>query len=113
MITFNNMLIRRLDLLSECDYLTNDQCKELSHSSIMIRCEVLLIKFKDEMGILPLINNAHNLRALKIQCEKDYRPPHISAYGDAIINALREHLPLTAEIDRDPKYRSHIRIWFR
>ena len=113
MITLNNISIRRLDLLSGVGYLTTDQCNELSHSSIMIRCEVLLIKAKRELDILPLINNAHNLHTVTIQCENDRWPQDISTRNNAVIIALREHLPQTAEIDRDPKFRCYIRIWLR
>ena len=102
--------MRRLDLLSEFGYLTADHCNELSHSSILIQCEVLLIKVEREMNILPLIENAPNLRALKIQCENGNCPRNISTCDDAIIKALRDHLPLTAEIDRDPKFKFYIRI---
>jgi hypothetical protein len=113
MITLNNISVRRLDLLSVCDYLTIDQCNELSRSSIIIQCEMLLIKVKHEMNIVRVIENAHNLRALKIQCENDNYPQHISTCDDAIIKALRDHLPSTAEIDRDPKFIYYIRIWLR
>jgi hypothetical protein len=67
----NNTSIRRLDLLSKCDCLNNKQCEELSRSSLITRCEVLLIKIANAMCLSPLIENMPHLRALKIQCRND------------------------------------------
>ncbi len=111
MFTLNNVSIRRLDLLSDFHYLNSDQCNELSHSSLIIRCEVLLIKIKNEMCLLPLLENMHHLRALTIQCRNDNWTRDGLVIDDTIIETLRGYLPPTAEIGRDLEGEYYIRAW--
>jgi hypothetical protein len=113
MFMLTNPSIRRLDLLNKCDYLTKEQCDELNRSSLIGSCEVLLIKITNPMYIIPLLNNMHQLRALTIQCQNDYWSQSRCACIYTTLEKLRSHLPQTAEIDRDPKFRNHIRIWLR
>jgi len=111
MFTLNNSSIGRLDLLNNCDYLTRKQCDQLSRSSLIIRCETLLIKIENEGCLLPLLENMHNLHALKIQCGNDNWIQDKSVTNDKILETLRSYLPSTAEIGRDPIFEYHIRVW--
>jgi hypothetical protein len=102
--TLNHASIRRLDLFNTSDYLNNDECNELGHSSLITRCEVLLIKIENERCLEPILANMRYLRAFKIHCSNS------SLSNDTTLENLRRYLP-TAEIDRDPKFEYYIRAW--
>jgi hypothetical protein len=111
MFTLNFPSIRRLDLFNLVEYLNSDQCNELSRSSLITQCEVLLIKIENDMCLLPVLKNMHHLRALKIQCQNDNWTRDRPVTDDTIIGTLRGYLPSTAEIGRDPKFEYYIRAW--
>ena len=68
--------VRRLELQgydynNESRYYDENQCIQLSRSSLGIQCETLLIKVKNQRNIIDLVNNMPNLQALNVRCEDD------------------------------------------
>jgi hypothetical protein len=96
-----NSSIRQLDLRGPNLFYNNQQCKQLSYSSIGQQCEILFIYVKQRTDILNLINNMKNLRVLIVKCSKE---------NENLIEWLEQYLPLTCAISNS---NDEIRLWIR
>ena len=76
--------------------------------SIRLQCEILEISVKNYENIIIFVKHMLNLRALHVQCENDNI--HIRSKFETI-QWLKDRLPLTCLISRDPDSIHHIRIW--
>jgi hypothetical protein len=68
--------IRQLDLQgSTIDHewrcFDDEQCIQLTHSSLGIQCQTLLIKVKHRRRIPNLVNHMPHLQALSIRCDDE------------------------------------------
>ncbi|UJR34221.1 hypothetical protein I4U23_021627 [Adineta vaga] len=102
--------VYRLNLLEYCNYLTHIQCVQLSNSSLLTYCVVLLIKIENIDDVPLLLSSSPNLRALKIQSQDDTTILDGLLVKDSTIDRVRSYLPITAEIGRDPICDRHIRV---
>ncbi len=94
-------------------YFDEEQCIQLSHSSLGRQCETLLIKVKTRKNILDLINRMSNLRALNVRCEDDHWTNQNNTTEDDLVDWLRDCLPSSFLITRDTYHIHDIRLWIR
>ncbi|CAF1453235.1 unnamed protein product [Adineta ricciae] len=100
--------VRELDLRFISNFLIADQCAALYRSPLGQQCEVLYVRIEKKSVVPELIHNMANLRVLTILLEVNIST---GTYGDVIIQWLREHLPPTCLINRDPQFTAEIHIW--
>jgi hypothetical protein len=112
--------VRRLDLQASPFYNDwcwfNDQrCAILSHSSLGVQCQTLLINVENRTNVLDLVNTMMNLRALNVQCKDDRwnDKNNPSSSEDELLEWLRHHLPSIYTITRDSYIINNIRLWIR
>jgi hypothetical protein len=108
--------IRRLCLseVFSTVYFTINQCSALASASFTRWCEVLTINVQDRSCALHLVNKMPNLRSLSFKCREDtwentcYVSPPV---GDEITEWLRDRLPPTCSVSRNPQEPTYIRLW--
>ncbi len=106
--------VRRLDLQGY--NFDEEECIQLTHSPLAIRCQTLFITVKNRTNILYLINNMSNLQALNVQCLDDNWTDenHLtSPVDDQLVEWLRQQLPSTSTIIRDTFHLHLVRLWIR
>jgi hypothetical protein len=103
--------IRQVNLLGYDRWFNDEDCIELSHSSLGNHCEVLYIKVKKRTSILYLINTICKLRAFIVRSEDDNWINYSSSSQDQLVQFLQENLPSMCSIKRDSRFVHHIRIW--
>ncbi|CAF3808035.1 unnamed protein product [Rotaria sordida] len=97
-------------------YFDNEQCRQLSCSSLGVQCETLLIKVKNRRNVLDLVNSMSNLRALNVRCEDDHwtnQKDTLSQTKDELIEWLQDNLPSSSMITRDTHQIHTVRLWIR
>lgn len=97
-------------------YFDDEQCHQLSASSIGFQCETLLIRVKNRRNILDIVNGMHNLRALNVRCEDDlrtYQTNILPSTEDEYLEWLRLQLPSSIIITRETHNIHTIRLWIR
>jgi hypothetical protein len=96
----------------------------LTNSPLSFQCEELTIQVKNRENIIILVEKMSNLRFLYIECEDDEYAKRLllidddnefnqvlASNKDEPVEWLKERLPLTYQISRDPYFVNHIRIW--
>ncbi|CAF2737583.1 unnamed protein product [Rotaria sp. Silwood2] len=115
-----SLSVRWLDLQgydenwSEERWFNDEQCTELSCSSLGIQCEVLLIRVEHRATILNLVNRMTSLRALSIKCRDDTfngSSDRSSFTEDELVKWLKECLPSVSTIARHSV--EFVRMWIR
>ncbi len=111
---YTNVSIRELDLQSINHYFNEQECITLSRSPLGIQCEVLSILVQNRQSTISLIENMIKLRALNVKC-KDEKYIELSTSiednEDDCIQWLKNHLPSSCVVIRDPKHTCNIQIW--
>ncbi|UJR20108.1 hypothetical protein I4U23_023242 [Adineta vaga] len=108
---FINSSIRQLNFLGYNHWFSEEDCIELSRSSLAIRCEILYIKVRKQTDILYLINTMRNLRAVVVRLFGDDSISYLSQKEHQFDYWLQHNLPSGCSIKRDSRYVHHIRIW--
>ncbi len=102
--------VRRLNLISYNYYFNEEECIILTHSPLVIKCEVLSILIKNYECIVKLVKNTAKLPALNARCEddQDHKPltsienDNNNYYDeDKMVRWLTNRLPLTCSILRN------------
>ncbi|CAF1136513.1 unnamed protein product [Rotaria sordida] len=120
-----NPSVRQLDLRDYNHYFNKEECIRLSHSSLGRQCEVLSIMINNRESIIYFIKKMINLRSLNVRCEdeKYYKGLALAKNGnnkypdekiqnkDDLIQWLKDHLPSTCLIVRNPHWINYILIW--
>ncbi|CAF1251938.1 unnamed protein product [Rotaria sordida] len=91
-------------------YFNEEECIALTHSSLIIQCQVLSIQVISRQSIIILVKNIKNLRRLDIQCEDDLHDGKTPNKHD-LVQWLNDHLSSMYLIFRDSDDTSRIRIW--
>lgn len=108
---YRSTSVRELDLRNINHYFDEDDCIKLSHSSLGVQCEVLSILVDNYQSIITLVQNMRKLRSLKVRCQNEQYTPSIDGNNDECIQWLKNHLPSTFVVLRDPKETFDILIW--
>jgi hypothetical protein len=121
---YTNASVRGLYLENYNHQFNEEECSILSHSPLGVQCDLLSIHVKNRESIIILVKNMIHLQALHVKCEDDEYFKHGSLTGyvteshgtnisnkDDLIQWLKDQLPSTCVIARDPKSVSHIRMW--
>jgi hypothetical protein len=111
-VVMKNHLIRQLHLLDYYHWFTEEDCFQLSHSSLGISCEVLYIAVEQRSSVLYLINTMCKLRTLIVRSEDDSWTNYSSNEGE-LDQWLEQNLPYNCSIRRDSRFLHRIRIWIR
>jgi hypothetical protein len=121
----SNLIIRQLDLQKYNHWFDEEECTQLSHSSLGIHCQVLHIKVIKRTSILDFIQTMTNLRALNVQCQDDdnVNEEHVQYDDDLgdiflprqeeLVKWLKHHVSNEILISRDINELNHVRIWLR
>lgn len=112
-IILKTQMIRRVNLRSYDCWFNDDECAQISDSSLGKYCEILFIKVQNRMNILYLINSMPRLRTLIIQSRDDNWSNYSSSSEVGYVQWLQENLPLTCSIQRDLRLGHCIRIWIQ
>lgn len=89
--------------------LDGKQCIQLCRSSLIKQCDTLSVRVKNQKSIIDLVNNMPNLQALTFQCQIDIH----STINNQIVEDLRQQLPPTCTIFRNPYVYQYIHLWIR
>ncbi|CAF4000667.1 unnamed protein product [Rotaria sordida] len=103
--------IRRINLLGCDTWFTGEQFIELSRSSFVTHCQILLIKVKQRKTIRTIINVMPNLRALVIRCQQDHFKFYYSPTQDQLLHWLKNNLSSMCLIKRNYRFIHQIHIW--
>ncbi|CAF1345796.1 unnamed protein product [Adineta ricciae] len=110
-IRIANQSIRKLNLLGYNHWFTQQDCVELSQSSLGINCEVLYIKVEKRNDICYLIETMRRLRALIVRSKDDDGSNLWATDNLQLERWLQQYLPPRCSIKRDSRYVHHVRIW--
>ncbi|CAF1009975.1 unnamed protein product [Rotaria sp. Silwood1] len=118
---YRNVSIRELDLRNINHYFNEEDCFTLSRSPLGIQCEKLSILIYNRQSIITLVENMLKLRALNVRCKdekyieqstlEDNDVEYFDNNKDNYIQWLKDHLPSTCTVVRDPKLTCNILIW--
>jgi tRNA splicing ligase len=104
--------IRRVNLRGYNHWFDDEECTQISYSSLGKHCQVLFIKVKHQRNIIHLINMMSNLRTLIVQSFDDDDGKNNSfSIEDRFVRWLQQNLPSTCSIKRDARFGHSIRIW--
>jgi hypothetical protein len=119
---YTNSSIRQLDIRNH--WFNEKECIKLTNSPLSFQCEELTIQVKNRQNIIILVEKMSNLRFLYIECEDDEYAKRLllidddnelnqvlASNNDEPVEWLKERLPSTYQISRDPCFVNHIRIW--
>jgi hypothetical protein len=119
---YTNSSIRELDIQNH--WFNEKECINLTNSPLGVQCEELTIQVENRQNIIILVENMSNLRFLYIECEDDEYAKRLLlidddnelnqvlvSIKDEPVEWLKERLPSTYRISRDPYFVNHIRIW--
>lgn len=126
----SNLIVHRLDLQEYNHWFNEEECSQLTHSSLGKHCQVLKIKIKVRTSILDFIETMTKLCALHVQCQDDDRVNDTGVdeenvqYDDdlddiflprqeELVKWLRHRLSTEFLISRDIKKLNRIQIWLR
>ncbi|CAF3422279.1 unnamed protein product [Rotaria sp. Silwood2] len=123
---YNNASVRQLYLQKYNYRFNEEECDTLTHSPLEVQCEILSIQVKNRESIIILVKNKISLRALHIQCEDEEYSKYLplienvneshqtnKTNKDELIQWLKDNLPSTYLISRDPKSINCIRVLIR
>jgi hypothetical protein len=119
-IEIRSISVRRLNLQeyiynNKRHYFDEEECIQLSRSSLGIQCETLLIYIKRRKNILDLVNNMPKLQILNVHCADDHWTDELGykySTENETIEWLRRQLPSSCTIATG--YCGHgIRLWIR
>jgi hypothetical protein len=103
--------IQRVNLCGYDFWFNDEECAQMSHSSLGRQCEILFIKVQNRTNILYLINSMRHLRALIVQSRDDNWTNYSSSIDDPYVQWLEQNLPAMCSIKRDSRFVHCIRIW--
>ncbi|CAF3761939.1 unnamed protein product [Rotaria sp. Silwood1] len=120
-----NPSIRQLDLRDYNHYFNKEECIRLSHSSLGSQCQVLSIMINNRQSIIYFVKKIINLRSLNVRCEDGKCHEQLALVKndndkyldkkmqnkDDLIQWLKDHLPSTCLIVRNPDLVKYILIW--
>jgi hypothetical protein len=110
---YTNASVRRLNLEDFNHCFNEEECMTLTRSPLAVQCEVLLISVNNRESIIHLVKNMLNLRALIVKCadNKYHRRSAFTENNDEMIRWLKNQLPSTYLIVRDPEADNNVLIW--
>ncbi|CAF1498591.1 unnamed protein product [Rotaria sordida] len=107
---FNDTSTSIPQLSLENYYFNEEECIALTHSSLIIQCQVLSIQVISRQSIIIHVKNMKNLRRIDIQCEDDLHDGKTPNKHD-LVQWLNDHLSSMYLIFRDSDDTNRIRIW--
>jgi hypothetical protein len=110
---YTNASVRQIDLRGYNHDFDEEECTALTRSPLGVQCEVLSIRVNNHESTINLVRNMLNLRTLIIKCADDeyYKQSILTNDNDEGIQRLKDHLPSTYVITRDPEEDSNLLIW--
>jgi hypothetical protein len=108
---YRNASVRELDLRYINHYFNEDDCIQLNRSPLGVQCEVLSILVHNYESIITLVKHMRQIRSLNVRCQNEQYTTFIDNNNDECIQWLKNHLPPTSVVIRDPKQTCDILIW--
>jgi hypothetical protein len=108
---YRNASIRELNLRHINHYFNEDDCIQLSRSPLGVQCEVLSILVHNYESIITLVKHMPQIRSLNVRSQNEQYTTFIDDNNDECIQWLKNHLPPTSVVIRDPKQACDILIW--
>jgi hypothetical protein len=118
---YKNPSVYRIDLHNFNICFSGEECIMLTRSPLGIQCEVLFICISNRENIINLVKNMVNLRTLIVTYVDEYYDnilPSMKNNNDTrnfkineVIQWLKDHLPSTYVIMKEPQTSSNIIIW--
>ena len=113
LLNYRNASVRKLYLNNYNHIFHEEECLLLSRSPICIQCEVISLRVTNRDCIIYLVKKMTSLRSLIVQSVDDHYIEQSFLYeeNDELIAYLKEHLPSTYSIIRDPESARNIFLW--